>query len=328
MFRGGRQLSVYRLARRAVGRPARQIARRLFRRPIGEWALRKRYERIFGRPLDTADPQRFTDRLFTQMIRTNRTCDPVQTRLADKLRARAFVADRVGADHLVELLWHGSDPAMIPFDRLPASFVIKTSHASGQVIMVDGGYDGGEIARRMNAWLKQNFYWCLHEGQYYRIPPRILVEKYLKDGANEPLVYRIWCFDGEVAIIQVDDTSAAAIDVLSFYDTEWRKLDLQYRPDGHHRDFARPEGLDEMARVASRLSQGFPFVRVDLYNIDGRISFGEMTFTPRGGELWFDPPHWELTLGRKWAGRHDTPEAVAAPERFGPAEDDALPAMA
>ena len=250
---------------------------------VGERSLLARYASLFGRPLDQRNPRRFTERLFVQMLETNRSCDPVQTRLADKLLARDFVADRIGEDHLVTLLWHGSDPATIPFERLPPNFVIKTNHASGQVIKVEGGYDAGEIVRQMTIWLKQNFYWVLQEGQYYRIPPRILVEDYLKDGATEPLVYRLWCFDGEVAMIQVDDVTDEGRDVMSFYDTGWRKLDLQYDPRGHHRDFACPPGLDEMTAVASRLSRGFPFVRVDLYNLGGRILFGEMTFTPRGG---------------------------------------------
>jgi hypothetical protein len=328
MLYRGEQLSAYRLARRIFGRPLRSAARRMLRVPIGRRAILKRHKQLFGEPLELRDPQSFTARLFVQMIETNRSCDPVQTRLADKLLARDFVAARIGKDYLVNLLWHGSNPAMIPFARLPSSFVIKTNHASGQVITVDGDHDAGGIVRQLSSWLKQNFYWCLHEGQYYRIAPRVLVEEYLKDGANEPLVYRLWCFNGEVAIIQVDDTTAGGNDVMSFYDTDWRKLDLQYRPDAYHRDFARPAGLREMTRVASRLSQGFPFVRVDLYDIAGRIYFGEMTFTPRGGELWFDPPHWDVMLGQKWADRLVAPEVVSAPEPLVPAEDEVLPAMA
>jgi hypothetical protein len=157
---------------RRLARPGRPVARLLFRRWIGERSLLARYALTFGRPLDRRNAQRFTERLFAQMLETNRSCDPVQTRLADKLLARDFVASRVGEDHLVDLLWHGSDAAMIPFERLPRSFVIKTNHASGQIIKVDGVYDAGAIVGQMRAWLKQNFYWCLHEGQYYRITPR------------------------------------------------------------------------------------------------------------------------------------------------------------
>jgi hypothetical protein len=115
---------------------------------------------------------------------------------------------------------------------------------------------------------------------------------------------------------------------MSFYDTAWRKLDLQYDPRGYHRDFARPPGLDEMTAVASRLSRGFRFVRVDLYDLAGRIFFGEMTFTPRGGELIFDPPHWDSVLGARWAGDRSALIGEAIAEPVVPSEDDALPAMA
>jgi len=311
------------LARRA-GRPLRRLGRQLCRSWLGERALLARYERIFGRAFDRRDPQSFTARLFAQMLATNRSCDPVQTRLADKLLARDFVAGRVGEAHLVKLLWSGQDPAAIPFDRLPSSFVVKTNHASGQVIMVDGVHDPAAIVVRLSGWLTQNFYWALHEGQYYRIPPRILIETYLKDGTAEPLVYRHWCFDGEVAIVQVDDTTKPAIDVMSFYDSHWRRLDLQYDPRGYHRDFARPAGLDEMVAVAGKLSRGLPFVRVDLYNVAGRTYFSEMTFTPRGGELIFEPPQWDMILGAKWAA----PGSIATSEELAPPEDERIAAIA
>ena len=154
-----------------------------------------------------------------------------------------------------------------------------------------------------------------------KVPLRVDLESY---GMAEPLVYRHWCFDGEVAIVQVDDTTKAAIDVMSFYDSRWRRLDLQYDPRGYHRDFARPAGLDEMIAVASKLSRGIPFVRVDLYNVAGQTYFSEMTFTPRGGELIFEPPQWDMILGAKWAA----PGSIATSEELAPPEDERIAAIA
>jgi hypothetical protein len=300
-------VSIHRLARRVIGRPLRAGLRLVLRRRIGERGIRRRYRRQFGKPLDLRHPQSFTARLFAQMIRTNRTCDPLQTRLADKLRVRAFVSERVGERYLARLLWQGDDAAAIPFDRLPPSFVLKANHGSGYVIRVDGAQDRKAVLSRAASWLQKNFYWELYEGQYFHIAPRLMVEEYLKVDGADPLVYRLWCFDGEVAMIQVDDVSEAAIDVMSFYDGAWRRLDIQYDPRAHHQDFPLPPHLDEMTRVAGALSKGFAFVRVDLYDLVDGIRFGEMTFTPRGGELFFHPRSWDQVLGEKWAGVRSIP---------------------
>jgi len=116
-----------------------------------------------------------------------------------------------------------------------------------------------------------------------------------QDG-GEPLDYRFWCFNGNPCVIQADNH---AHDINPFFDSEWNLLDLYYRDGSARPALARPKNFEQMLVVASTLSEGFDFVRVDLYNVDGQIYFGEFTFTP-AGSLKFRPEGWDLKLGQKW----------------------------
>ena len=165
----------------------RSVKRRVMRRSEGEAFLLRRYVRIHGKPLNVANPQTFTEKLFWRMITWNRGDMPSRfTQLADKYAVRAHVASTVGKEYLIKLLWQGNDPHAIPFDRLPAEYVIKPSHAAGQVIIVKGQADRDEIIRTVSGWLASNYYWHGREYQYYGIPPRIVIEEYLTNEDGSP----------------------------------------------------------------------------------------------------------------------------------------------
>ncbi|MEO6555590.1 MAG: ATP-grasp fold amidoligase family protein [Nitrospiraceae bacterium] len=268
------------------------------RRSEGEEILLQRYVRVHGKHLNLTNPQKFTEKLFCRMISLNRRQNPIFTQLSDKFTARAYVGGKVGEQHLVKLLWHGEDPREIPFDTLPAEYVIKPNHGSGQVIVVKGKADRTDIISRLSVWLESNYYWACRESQYYHIKPRVMIEEYLRsqDGSG-PLDYRFWCFKGVPEVIQVDNH---AHDINPFFDTEWNQLDLYYREGASRPPIAKPSNFEQMMLIASQLSAGFDFVRVDLYDINGKIYFGEFTLTPTGGELKLRPESWDLKLGEKW----------------------------
>src|SRR6185312_1031388 len=126
----------------------RSVKRRVMRRSEGEAFLLRRYFRIHGKPLNVSNPQTFTEKLFCRMITWNRGDMPPRfTQLADKYAVRTHVARTVGEEYLIKLLWEGNDPHAIPFDRLPVEYVIKPSHAAGQVIIVKGHANRDEIIR-------------------------------------------------------------------------------------------------------------------------------------------------------------------------------------
>lgn len=282
----------------AIFDAVRNIKKQLLRRSDGERILRERFERLHGRPLDTSNPQSFSEKLFCRMITLNRIPNPHCSRVADKFAARAYVASTIGEEYLVKLLWEGEDPRAIPFEKLPNEYIIKTNHGSAQVIVVRGQPHQEEICDKLAVWLKKNYYWAAREGQYYEIKPRVMIEEYLKsvDGSG-PLDYRFWCFGGVPEVIQVDN---GAHDINPFFDRRWNQLDLYYRDRVARPFLPQPENFEQMLDVASRLSLGFDFVRIDLYNIDGKIYFGEFTLTPTGGQLKLRPEDWDMRLGRKW----------------------------
>lgn len=283
---------------RAVLKKVWHLKRYLLRRSEGEKTLFRNYYRLHGKPLDIENPVTFTDMLFCRLVSWNRQLDPRFTELTDKYLVRAYVASKVGDEHLTRLFWHGKNPHLIPFDQLPMNYVIKTNHGSAQVILVKGSVDRDDAIKKLKTWLKSNHYWKEREYQYFRIKPRVMVEEYLDDGViNGPLDYRFWCFHGVPELIQVDNHRH---DINPFYDATWHKLDLSYRINMLPFNIEKPTNLDNMLYIASSLSADFDFVRVDLYNLRGKIYFGELTFTPVAGFLKFRPEVWDLVLGEKW----------------------------
>jgi hypothetical protein len=233
------------------------------------------------------------------MISMNRAGNTLFTRLADKYLVRDYVGQKVGDRYLVKLLWHGTDPSKIPFETLPAKYMIKTNHGSGGHWPVNGYVDRTKIVEHLDKLLKENYYWHSREYQYYKIAPRILIEEFIDDGEQlGPLDFRFWCFRGQPELIQVTNHANS---ISAFYDTEWNKLDLTHRVSGFEdAEIAEPVNLKESISVAAALSEDIDFVRVDLYNARGQIYFGELTFTPRAGIFIFKPGVWDEILGEKW----------------------------
>jgi hypothetical protein len=279
----------------------RQVKQHLMRRSSGERFLLQQYFEKTGKHLNVTRPETFSEKLYCRMISLNRDKHPRITQYADKYAVRAYVAGKIGDEHLVKLLWHGEDPQAIPFDSLPTEYVIKPNHGSGQVIVVKGRVDRSDIAKTVSTWLKTNYYWGGRENQYFNIHPRVLVEEFLRSQDHTELLdFRLWCFGGIPEVIQVDNH---AHDINPFFDRQWNLLDLHYREGVPRPAVSKPKNFEQMLFVASELSAGFDFVRVDLYNVDGKIYFGELTFTP-AGSLKLQPSVWDKKLGEKWKCPH------------------------
>ena len=280
-------------------RKCRNVKHRVMRRSEGEAILLQRYFRIHGKPLNLANPQAFTEKLFWRMITWNRGHMPARfTQLTDKYAVRNHVASTVGEKHLIRLFWHGDDPRAIPFDRLPDEYVIKSTHACGQVLIVKGQANRQDIIRTVSSWLLKNYYWSGREYQYYNIKPQIVIEEYLKDqDGHPPLDYKFYCFNGIPDQIIVRNH---AHNIHPIFDTSWNLLDLVLSNCTVRPLVPRPANLEEMLALAARLSAGFGFVRVDLYNVNGRVYFGELTFTPAAGDFKYTPERWDLLHGKKW----------------------------
>lgn len=288
---------------RYVPRHLRKLKRRLLRQPDfellrkqdGEREIIERYRRLHKRELELANPKTFSEKMYHRMVEVNRNGNPLFTRLADKLLVRDYIAERVGARFLTPLLWSGANPKKIPFDRLPAKCIAKTNHGSGKNIILRPN-NRADVIEQLSAWLKENYYWVAREGHYYDIKPQILIEGLIDD---EPRDYRLWCFGGTVEMIQVSNHTHT---LNSYYDRGWNRLAITFRDTGDGPDIDRPSNFDEMVHVASSLSHGIDFVRVDLYSVHGKTYAGEMTFMPTAGMFRLKPECWEMFFGEKWKG--------------------------
>ena len=246
-------------------------------------------------------PRRFTEKLWSRMLHDR---DPQLTVVSDKLRVRDYVADRVGSAYLIPLLWSGDTPERIPFDRLPPKFVIKASHGSSYNIFVTDKtkLDVRNAKLRLAEWLRENY--CLDcfiglEWGYKNIVPAILVESFMEEEGKAPKDYKFYCFSGRVELITVHFDRFENHTTRSF-DREFGPHEFRYHLGQHSGEFARPKNTAEMVQIAESLARGFDFIRVDLYNIEGQIRFGELTPYPGGTTTRFLPMRQDYALGAKW----------------------------
>jgi hypothetical protein len=222
--------------------------------------------------------------------------------LADKNAVRDHVARKGLAQHLVPLHATADRLTREVWDGLPESFVVKTNHGSNwnRIIRSKREENYDSIASLFNNFLKRDFYFVRREHQYRNIRPVIMFEELLEKRDGEKVdEYKFFCFSGKVGFILVPRCKRYELN--DYYDPNWIRLDISRRPVRLD-PLYRPEMLDEMINVAEVLSEGFIFVRVDLYNIERCIYFGELTFVPGGGSGRFRSLAFEKCAGRLWAG--------------------------
>lgn len=218
--------------------------------------------------------------------------------LVDKYEVRQHITHEIGAEYLVPLLgvWESADE--IDFDSLPQQFVLKPTHTSGCVLICrDKEQLDLDAARQtMREWLKQDYYWDHREWPYKGVAPRIVAEMLIDDKIVD---YKFYCFNGEPKVLYLsrglEDHTTAEI---SFFDLNLNKLPFgrsDYRPYSAIPE--RPDNFDEMLGIAKKLAKDFKFIRVDLYNVGGKIYFSELTFYPCAGYMPFDPPQYDEILG-------------------------------
>lgn len=216
--------------------------------------------------------------------------DPLYVQCADKYRVREYVASQ-GYDFILnELYGVYKDARDIDFQNLPDQFVLKCNHASGTNILCDdkNDLDKIETVSKLNKWLKIRNGFVSGEYHYNYIKPRIVAEKFLLSDTGEiPADYKVYCFNGKpyciAAYIDRDEKSFAA-SRRSVFDFDWNPIDCvisKFYTDPNQ--FMKPKTIKQMYKIAEQLSTPFPFVRVDFYEIDGKIVFGELTFFPTGG---------------------------------------------
>ena len=262
--------------------------------------LKLQYYFYMGKKLDLRNPKTFTEKIQWLKLYNRRE---EYHRLVDKYEVKDVVASIIGEEHVIPTLgvWDSFDE--IDFSKLPDKFVLKTTQGSHSSLICRDkcDFDKGKAEKLFKAWLRTSPYNNFREWAYKGIKPRILAEQYIELEEGKDLVdYKFYCFAGEPLYCQVikDRTVQETID---FFYRDWRHQEffgLQADVTQSKETIARPVNYDKMLEIARKLSKGVPFLRVDLYNLEGKIYFGELTFYPAAGLGYFTPEEWNMRLGK------------------------------
>ncbi|MET0862393.1 MAG: ATP-grasp fold amidoligase family protein [Microbacterium sp.] len=284
------------------------------------WRERSRAVRAI-RLLRTRRPRTFRDKVRYKMLRDHRR---LLVTFADKAAVRAYVAAAVGEHYLPVAYAVVDDPGALQDLALPREFVVKPTHGSGAAIVVSDSASEharlptepgswvyrnvrpeyaarDEIVRISRGWVRQMYgQGPNREWAYGHVPRRVIVEELLAGvGGGIPDDYKFFVFHGECAFVQVD-TGRFGRRTQDFFRPDWRHVPLSGGPPWAIPEPPEPARLAEMIEVAEMLGSGTDFVRVDLYDVDGRIVFGELTSYPAGGDSPFDPESFNEEFGRQW----------------------------
>lgn len=279
-------------------KPARRFALRVANRILPDRLFVATEHALYHAGLPAiARPRTFSEYIHHRKLYDH---DPRLPVFADKVRAKAEIAALLGDEWVTPSLWVGDAPEAIPFDDLPAGYVLKANHGTNMNFVARPGVPvDRDAARKLAAhWLGNDFGKLHREWAYRHIPRKLLVEPLLADGA--PLVdYKFYVFGGKIGFIDVklgrDDY---ATQTCAMMDAGWRRLPFRYgqHPD-HPTDPPPPPSLDRLVAAAERVGALFDFVRVDFYDIAGEPRFGETTFYPSAGLSRFTPDRFDAYFG-------------------------------
>lgn len=262
--------------------------------------LSKMFKYRIGYPIDWNNPKSYSEKLQWLKIYDR---NPQYTQLIDKYEVKKYVEMKIGGEFVAKLLGVWDSPDQIDYDSLPDKFVLKTTHGGGNcgVIICKDKYklDKEHTRQVLNSSMKYDLYRDSREWPYKNVKRRIIAEEYLEDAATQELRdYKFFCFDGKAkALFVATERQTRKEPFFNFFDEDYNSLDFK---QGHPRAEippVKPSKFEEMKVLAEKLSQGLPHVRVDLYEANDKVYFGELTFYHFGGMVKFSPEEWDYKFG-------------------------------
>lgn len=258
-------------------------------------AIRLMYRIKMGKKLNLSHPHTYNEKIQWLKLYGFKN---EYTKLADKIEVRDFVKDRIGEQYLIPLIgtWDKIDD--VGFESLPSKFVLKGAQ-NGVFICKDKSKTSyNEIKQIFDKYAKYNFFYLGREPVYKSIRPRVLCEKYMENENEDVLLdYKFFCHDGVVDALYVASDRGEGTTRFDFYDTEFNHLDFKQHYPNADTPPLKPKHFEEMKELASKLSKGFQHIRVDLYEINDRVYFSEMTFYHLSGFEVFEPEKWDVVFG-------------------------------
>ena len=269
---------------------------------LGPKIIREYYRQVEGRSLDIELHPTFSAKIHQRMIDFHIKSSEMATAFADKLAVKEYVSNTIGDKFIPEVIWQTERLTYPGYIEMPKHGILKCNDGCGKNVTMQSNLEYSFLKEETDNWLDNSYYWFRREYQYFNIPRVIFVEEAINDGHPDgPIDYIFYCFDGEVQLIQ---TGSRSHTIHSFFTKKLEKLNITYRERYEAPSFPRPTRLDQMIEIAQALSKGIDFVRVDLYQTADRVLFGEMTLTPRAGNIQFTPADWNMKLGKLWSYRY------------------------
>ncbi len=275
----------------------KRVIKRLTRVLSDKAYIRLKYFSRFRKFPDLKNPKTFCEKLqWLKLYDRN----PEYSKMVDKYEVREYVKEKLGEEYLVPLLgvWDSFDE--IDFDKLPRQFVLKCTHDSGGLVICKdkSKLNIEKTRKKINRSLKNNYYWSGREWPYKDVKPRIIAEKYMVDESGTELKdYKFLCFNGKPMFVEYHTGRFTEKHTQDFYDINWNKTNISQ--EGTMSDFTveKPMLFDKMIELTNILADGIRHVRIDWYNINGKIYFGEITFFDNSGLVPFDKEDDDLLLG-------------------------------
>ena len=268
-----------------------------------KWYLSWKFKKVFGRRIDWRNPKTFNEKINWLKVYDR---NPKYHLLVDKLRVKPIVESVIGEEYIIPTIAGGfTDISEIDKDKLPDKFVLKCNHDAASVIICKdkASFDWDYAKYKLNWCMAHDYYHFENKQWAYKgIQKCFFVEQYMEDTEIHDLPdYKFYCFNGVVKIIYVlrgrfSEKGEASV---YLYDRDWNRMQFEHNHPYVNGDIKKPENLEKMIELAEKLSRfvGNPFIRVDLYDINGKIYFGELTFYHAGGFGYFNPKEWDYTLG-------------------------------
>jgi len=252
-----------------------------------------------GMRLDLRNPKTFNQKIQWLKLYDRRK---YYINYVDKVKVREFIGENFGRELLIPQIGVYETFSQIDFSVLPKKFVIKPNHLSGKIYICEDK-DKINIATLepiVNSWLKTNYFWNYREWPYKFIQPKIIIEEFLEDNINNELIdYKIMCFNGTVKYSFIVLQRLLKQDMcVDFYDRNWNKQDFKRRYNISNKTIVKPLNYDLMIKITEQIGKREKFIRVDFYEVDGKLYFGEITLYPGAGFEVFDPIKWDYEFGK------------------------------
>lgn len=264
--------------------------------------LRLLYYLRFKKKINLDNPRSFSEKIQWLKLYNRK---PEYTMMVDKYAVKEYVANIIGADYVIPSIGVWDKPEEIDWTKLPNKFVLKTTHGGGsvgvEICRNKDTFDKKRAINNLNKSLKQDVFTDFREWPYKNVKKRIIAEPLLEansSGSQDLLDYKFFCFNGEPKLCQVISGRNKKMSI-DFYDKDWNHQDFHEPREFpfSKKKIEAPQKYKQMLVLASKLSQGHPFLRVDFYEVRGRIFFGELTFYPTSGLGGFEPDDWDNKIG-------------------------------